>query len=50
MLAVLYKAKYITSLDLKSGYCQIPLNEKDKEKTVFTFHRGLYKYNAMPFG
>ena len=22
----------------------------DKEKTTFTYHRGLYKYNVMPFG
>ena len=41
ILAVLGKAKYFTSLDLKNGYWQIPLNEKDKEKMAFTCHRGL---------
>ena len=42
MLASLGKAKYFTTLDLKSVYWQIPLNEEDKEKTPFTCHRGLY--------
>ena len=52
MLAALGKAKYFTTLDLKSGYWKIPLNEEDKEKTAFTFtyHRGLHEYIVMPFG
>ena len=50
MLAVLGKSKYFTTLDLKSGYCQGPLDKRDKEKTAFTCHRGLYEYNVMPFG
>ena len=50
MLAVLGKPKYFTTLDLKSGYWQITLDERDKEKTAFTCHRGLYEYNVMPFG
>ena len=50
MLAMLGKAKYFTTLDMKSGYWQIPLNEEDKEKTTFTCHRGLYKYSVMPSG
>ena len=48
MLASLGKATYFTILDLKSYYWQIPLN-KDKEKTAFTCHRGLYKYNVNTF-
>ena len=48
MLASLGKVKYFTILDLKSGYWQIPVNE-DKEKTAFTCHRSLYKYNVMTF-
>ena len=50
MLAVLGKAKYFTTLDLKSGYWQIPLREEDKEKTAFGCHRGLFEYNVLPFG
>ena len=44
------KAKYFTCLDLKSGYWQVAGDGKDKEKTAFTSHRGLYEYNMMPFG
>ena len=50
MLAALGKAKYVTTLDKKSGYLQIPLNEEDKDKMDFTCHRGLCKYNVMSFG
>ena len=50
MLAVLGKTEFITTLDLKSGYWQIPKDENDKEKTAFTLHRSLYEYNVMPFG
>ena len=50
MLAALGKERYLTNVDLKSGYKQIPLNEEDKKKMAFTHHRGLYEYNVMPFG
>ena len=50
MLAALDKAKYFTTLDLKSGCWQIPLNKEDQEIMAFTYHRGKYKYNDMPFG
>ena len=50
MLAALGKVKYFTTLDLKSGYYEIPQNEGDKEETAFTSHRGLYEYSFMPFG
>ena len=50
IFALLGKAKYFTSLDLKSGYWQVLMDEKDKEKTAFACHRGLYHYAVMPFG
>lgn len=50
ILALLGDAKYFTSLDLKSGYWQIMMDEKDKEKTAFTCHRGLYEFNVLAFG
>ena len=50
LLASLGKAKYFTCLNLKSGYWQVAVNEKDKEETAFTSHRGLYEYNVRPFG
>ena len=50
ILTLLGKAKYFTSLDLKSGYWQVLMDEKDKEKTAFACHRGLFEFNVMPFG
>ena len=50
ILALLGKAKYFTSLDLKSGYWQVLMNESDKEKTAFACHWGLFEFNVMPFG
>ena len=50
ILALLGKCKYFTSLELKSGYWQVAMNKKDKEKTAFAFHRGLFEFNVMPFG
>ncbi len=50
VLTLLGKSKYFTSLDLKSGYWQVQMNEADKEKTAFACHRGLFEFNVMPFG
>ena len=50
ILALLCKAKYFSSLDLKSGYWQVLVEDNDREKTAFTCHRGLFQFNVMPFG
>src|SRR5262249_47163707 len=42
-------ARWFTSLDLASGYWQIEMEERDKEKTAFTCPYGLYEFNVMPF-
>ena len=39
-----------TSLDLKSGYWQIPILEKDRDKTSFSTDSGTYRFCRMPFG
>ena len=37
-------------MDLKSGYHQIPIKEKDKLYTVFEANGKLYQFCRIPFG
>ena len=46
----LARARYFASLDLLMGYHQIEVDQRDRVKTVFLTHRGVYIYNVMPFG
>lgn len=50
ILANLGKAKFFTTLDLKSGYHQITLAEEDREKTAFSVNGGKYEFCRLPFG
>ena len=43
-------SKYFSSMDLASGYWQIPVREEDKPKTAFVSKSGLYEFQFMPFG
>ncbi|BFF99865.1 uncharacterized protein DMAD_00003 [Drosophila madeirensis] len=45
------EARFISSLDLKDGYLQIPLEERNRQVTAFTVPgKGLYQWKVMPFG
>ncbi|UYV75045.1 hypothetical protein LAZ67_12002225, partial [Cordylochernes scorpioides] len=50
VLDTLQGSKYFSAIDIKSGYWQVEVEEKDKEKTAFTTAHGLYEFNVMPFG
>ena len=51
MIDTLYESKYYSKFDLRSGYWQVEIEEKDKEKTAFTVGKlGFYKCNTMGFG
>ncbi len=50
ILEALRGAKYFCSIDIASGYWQIKVAEKDREKTAFGSHLGLYEFLCMPFG
>ena len=44
------KSKYYTKIDLSKGYWQIPVAEKNIQKTAFVTPDGTYDFLRMPFG
>jgi hypothetical protein len=55
LFARVVKAKFLTALDLRSGYHQIPMHEDSVSKTAFwwstnTTSPNLLAYQRMPFG
>ncbi len=50
LLDCLGRARYISTLDLKKGYWQVPLSETAKPKTAFSTPNGHWQYQTLPFG
>jgi transposase InsO family protein len=42
--------QYFTTMDLLSGFWQVPVREADRNKTAFCTTSGLYEWNCMPMG
>jgi hypothetical protein len=41
---------YFTTMDLLSGFWQVPMRPEDRPKTAFCTTSGLYEWNCMPMG
>ena len=39
-----------SKLDLSDAYLQVELDEESKELLVINTHKGLFRYNGLPFG
>ena len=50
ILANLRGTTYFTTLDLRSGFHQIPLTKEASDRCAFSCFKGKYQYNVMPFG
>ena len=49
-LDMLAGARYFTTLDMASGYWQVPMESTSQEKTAFITYSRLYEFKKMPFG
>uniref|UniRef100_A0A915E576 RNA-directed DNA polymerase n=1 Tax=Ditylenchus dipsaci TaxID=166011 RepID=A0A915E576_9BILA len=50
LFASLNGARFFSKLDLADAYLQIELDEESKKLAVINTHRGLFRYNRLPFG
>ena len=49
-LDALAGCQYFTTLDMASGYCQLGVEEQDRDKTAFVTKYGLFSFKRMLFG
>ena len=50
LFANLSGGKYFSKLDLTSAYSQLPLEEDSRQFVTINTHKGLFRYNRLPFG
>ena len=50
ILHTICNGRYLGKLDLASGYWQMLLNPRERAKTAFSTHLGLYEFIRLPFG
>ena len=43
-------SKLFSTLDMRSGFWQLPMSPESIEKTAFVCHRGLFECSRLPFG
>lgn len=44
------RASFITLVDLRRGYWQVPLSEESQKLSAFVTHEGQFAWRVMPFG
>ena len=49
-LEALAGSQYFSTLDLMSGYWQVPLDDDAKDKAAFCTRGGLWRWKVLPFG
>ena len=50
LFTILNGGKYFAKLDLADAYLQVNVAEESRELLTINTHRGLYRYNRLPFG
>jgi len=49
-LNALSGSSWYSTLDLRSGYYNIPIAKEDRDKSAFVTRRGCFRFTVMPFG
>ena len=50
LFAALSGGQAFTKLDLANAYLQLPLEDKSRDYVTINTHKGLFRYNRLPFG